>query len=66
MKLLEEIRETGLFYALEKGMFADVKRSRTGGKGLEGVLKKSRDYYNPIEAELRLRLGLKPREGVGR
>lgn len=41
MKLLEEIRETGLFYALEKGMFADVKRSRTGGKGLEGVLKKA-------------------------
>jgi beta-lysine 5,6-aminomutase alpha subunit len=66
VKLLEEIRETGLFHALEKGMFADVKRSRTGGKGLEGVLKKNPDYYNPVEAELRSRLGLKPREGVGR
>jgi beta-lysine 5,6-aminomutase alpha subunit len=43
-----------------------VKRSRTGGKGLEGVLKKNPDYYNPVEAELRSRLGLKPREGVGR
>ena len=65
VEMLEEIREIGLFHALEKGMFADVNRLRTGGKGLDGVLKKSRDYYNPIEEELRLRLGLKPREEVG-
>ncbi|MFS8630895.1 MAG: lysine 5,6-aminomutase subunit alpha, partial [Bacillales bacterium] len=65
VEMLEEIREIGLFRALEKGMFADVKRSRSGGKGLDGVLKKSLDYYNPIDDELRRRLGLKPRRGVG-
>jgi beta-lysine 5,6-aminomutase alpha subunit len=62
-KMLEEVREIGLFAALEKGMFADVKRSFTGGKGLAGVLEKADDYFNPFEEELRVRLGLRVREG---
>jgi beta-lysine 5,6-aminomutase alpha subunit len=45
---LEQIEEEGLFITLEKGKFAGVKRSRTGGKGLEGVVRRSPDYYNPF------------------
>ncbi|PTX62469.1 beta-lysine 5,6-aminomutase alpha subunit /D-lysine 5,6-aminomutase alpha subunit [Melghirimyces profundicolus] len=60
--MLEEVESIGLFAALERGMLADVKRSRTGGKGLSGVLEKGEDYYNPFEIELRKRLGLGGRE----
>lgn len=59
--LLEEVRDKGLFIALEEGRFADVKRSREGGRGLNGVFLKSPSYQNPIEDELRLRLELEPR-----
>jgi len=44
--LLEKLEKEGLFAALEKGIFADVKRSKTGGKGLDGVAEKSADYFN--------------------
>lgn len=46
--LLEELVEEGLFTALEKGIFADVKRPRNGGKGLAGVALKDAEYYNPF------------------
>ncbi|AZR74067.1 D-lysine 5,6-aminomutase subunit alpha [Anoxybacter fermentans] len=46
--MLEEIAEMGLVRAIEKGMFADIKRSLTGGKGLDGVVKKADRYYNPF------------------
>ena len=32
----------------EKGIFADVKRPRDGGKGLEGVVTKDSVYFNPF------------------
>ena len=38
----------GLFNALEKGIFGDVKRSRVGGKGLDGVVEKGANYMNPF------------------
>lgn len=60
--MLEEVEKIGLFAALERGMLADVKRSRTGGKGLSGVLEKGEGYYNPFETELRRRLHLGERE----
>ncbi|MDD2424467.1 MAG: lysine 5,6-aminomutase subunit alpha [Bacteroidales bacterium] len=47
ISLLEKICDLGLFAALEEGLFADVKRSRKGGKGLEGVVLKGKNYYNP-------------------
>ncbi|HYR56618.1 MAG TPA: lysine 5,6-aminomutase subunit alpha, partial [Myxococcaceae bacterium] len=31
-----------------KGRFGDVKRSELAGKGLDGVLEKSPDYFNPL------------------
>lgn len=46
--LLEQMESEGLFSALEKGIFADVKRPKNGGKGLEGVAPKTEGYYNPF------------------
>lgn len=46
--LLDEIKEYGLFEALSKGIFGDVKRPIDGGKGLDGVAPKGERYYNPI------------------
>lgn len=46
VELLEKMVEDGLFNSLEKGTFADIKRSRTGGKGLAGVVEKGSSYMN--------------------
>ena len=46
--LLETMERESLFIALEKGIFGDVKRARTGGKGLDGVAPKGKVYYNPF------------------
>ena len=49
--LLVEIEKLGLFTTIEKGIFADVKRPKDGGKGLAGVVVKDDKYFNPfIEA----------------
>jgi D-Lysine 5,6-aminomutase alpha subunit. len=47
-ELLENINKEGLFHALEKGIFADIKRPMNGGKGLQGVFLKDEHYYNPF------------------
>lgn len=46
--LLERIEQEGLFSALEKGIFADIKRPKNGGKGLDGVVVKGKNYSNPF------------------
>ena len=46
--LLEELVKEGLFNALEKGKFGDVKRPKNGGKGLDGVVPKGEQYFNPF------------------
>lgn len=46
--LLQNIEKEGLFTALEKGIFADIKRPKNGGKGLAGVVEKGNNYYNPF------------------
>lgn len=51
-KFLEEIQNKSLFDAIEEKMFADISRSKNGGKGLEGVYEKSRQYWNPVEEYL--------------
>lgn len=48
LEILGRINGEGLFSALEKGMFGDVKRSRKGGKGLDGVVEKGSNYLNPF------------------
>lgn len=47
-KMLEEIKREGLFKTLEQGKFAGVKRPINGGKGLDGVIAKHADYFNPF------------------
>lgn len=59
--LLERVERESLFDVLEAGVFADVFRPATGGKGADGVFQKSEFYYNPIEDQLRSRMGLSPR-----
>lgn len=48
LNLLETINKEGLFNSLEKGIFGNVKRSKTGGKGLDGVVRKEANYTNPF------------------
>ncbi|MDD2716264.1 MAG: lysine 5,6-aminomutase subunit alpha [Candidatus Wallbacteria bacterium] len=56
---LKLINEIGLFTAIERGLFADIKRSPAGGKGSDGVFEKSGTYFNPFykvfEEELKVR-----------
>lgn len=46
--LLKQIETEGIFRTIEKGIFAGIKRKPDGGKGLEGVIKKDKEYYNPF------------------
>ena len=48
LELLDEVQRDTIWEAIAKGAFADVKRSRTGGKGYKGVFERSADYVNPI------------------
>jgi beta-lysine 5,6-aminomutase alpha subunit len=48
LELLEEVERETIWNAIERGAFADVKRTRTGGKGFKGVFERSKDYVNPI------------------
>jgi beta-lysine 5,6-aminomutase alpha subunit len=59
LEFLEEIARTGLLDAIERGMFADVKRPKDGGKGMGGLVKKGAAYWNPVETALERELGLK-------
>jgi beta-lysine 5,6-aminomutase alpha subunit len=46
--LLAEVRGEGLFAAVARGVFADVKRPDTGGRGLQGVVERASPYVNPV------------------
>ena len=48
LSLLEEIERNTLFTSLSRGVFADIKRPPDGGKGLDGVVAKETDYFNPF------------------
>ncbi len=56
-ELLVSIERESLWTAIERGVFADVKRRRTGGKGYAGVVPRAEGYLNPIldalESEVR-------------
>jgi beta-lysine 5,6-aminomutase alpha subunit len=45
---LREVHQEGMFAAIARGVFADVKRPESGGRGLAGVVEKSADYCNPL------------------
>ena len=57
--MLRKVADIGMFEAIEAGMFADTVRTRDGGRGLDGVVRRDPSYENPIEAELMARLGMK-------
>jgi len=47
--LLEQIKqhESGLLDSIADGTFGLMKRPADGGRGLDGVARKSDHYYNP-------------------
>jgi beta-lysine 5,6-aminomutase alpha subunit len=55
--MLRKIAEIGMFGAIEAGMFADTVRTRAGGKGLDGVVRKQEGYVNPVAELLAERVG---------
>lgn len=48
LKMLKEIEAEGLTNSISQGKFAEVKRTMTSGKGLDGVIKKDENYFNPF------------------
>lgn len=50
--LLETVAQEGLFSAIARGVFADVKRPEHAGRGLEGVFARHAEYVNPLLVEL--------------
>ena len=48
LDLLQEISNIGIFDTIERGMFAGIKRTLDGGKGLDGVSSKHDLYVNPV------------------
>jgi len=58
IEMLAEVKRSGLMNAIETGMFAEIKRPRDGGKGLEGVYEKAQEYYNPVESYLKKKLNI--------
>jgi beta-lysine 5,6-aminomutase alpha subunit len=48
LALLEDVERQSIWDAIGQGAFADVKRTRTGGKGYAGVVERAADYMNPL------------------
>jgi beta-lysine 5,6-aminomutase alpha subunit len=46
--MLLDVEKLGLWEAIARGMFAGVKRPRSGGKGAQGVVAKAKGYFNPF------------------
>ncbi|MGZ3449146.1 MAG: lysine 5,6-aminomutase subunit alpha [Polyangiales bacterium] len=46
--LLEEVQRKSIWTAISEGVFADVKRTKTGGKGFAGVAERAPGYLNPF------------------
>ncbi len=46
--MLVEVQREGIWDAIARGAFAEVKRARDGGKGLAGVTARAAEYVNPL------------------
>ena len=46
--LLEDVANRSIWDAIGAGVFADIKRTRTGGKGYHGVVRREDAYLNPL------------------
>jgi len=42
------INKKGMVTAISERAFAEVKRTETGGKGLDGVMERAPGYLNPF------------------
>ena len=58
LELLTKIEKEGLFKTVEKGIFAGIKRRIDGGKGLDGVIQKDKEYFNPFLEHMSKELNL--------
>jgi beta-lysine 5,6-aminomutase alpha subunit len=52
-ELLMRIVDVGMFGAIEDGTFGDVRRRIDGGRGADGIIAISEDYFNPMLEVLR-------------
>jgi beta-lysine 5,6-aminomutase alpha subunit len=48
LSLLEEVARDGMMVAISKARFGDTTRTEEGGKGLDGVVERAPDYFNPF------------------
>jgi beta-lysine 5,6-aminomutase alpha subunit len=48
LALLEEVARDGMMTAISKARFGDTARTEDGGKGLDGVVPRAPDYFNPF------------------
>jgi beta-lysine 5,6-aminomutase alpha subunit len=48
LHLLEEAAADGMMTAIGNARFGDTARTRDGGKGLDGVVERASDYFNPF------------------
>jgi beta-lysine 5,6-aminomutase alpha subunit len=48
LHLLQEVAEDGMMAAIGKARFGDTARTPQGGKGLDGVVPRDADYFNPF------------------
>jgi beta-lysine 5,6-aminomutase alpha subunit len=48
VELLEEVQKKSIWTAISEGVFADVKRTKTGCKGYAGVTERAPGYLNPF------------------
>ena len=56
--LLEKVAEKGIMKAIEEGNFAVISRTPEGGRGIKGVIKKEKDYFNPFIDLFKEELGI--------
>lgn len=56
LQLLNDLAKDGLMHGLSRGLFADIKRSLTGGRGLDGVILRSPMYWDPSEGLIEQKL----------
>ncbi len=47
--LLVRVNDLGLMHAIQASVFADVSRPPDGGRGFDGVFRRSPNYWNPFE-----------------
>ncbi len=66
LHLLEEVAADGMMAAIGKARFGDTARTPEGGKGLDGVVPRDPDYFNPLLEILEQETGGRPEPAAAR